>query len=54
MANEATKPSMQMEWHYIVVDQNATEHTLEYVGVEKQVADFIIFVIQNSWLASMH
>jgi len=50
MSKAATnpKPSVQIEWYYLVVHKNTCEHALDYARVEKQIdekSDFIIFLI---------
>jgi len=42
------KPSVQIEWYYLVVHKNTCEHTLDYAGVEKQInekSDFVVFFL---------
>jgi len=42
------KPSVRIEWYYLVVHKNTCKHTLDYAGVDKQIdekSDFIFFLI---------
>jgi len=37
------KPSMQRRWYCLAVHKNTCEHTIEYVGAEKQIAKKVGF-----------
>jgi len=51
---QTPKPNMQTELYCLAIHNNTRECTLEYTGVEKQVAenlDFIIFFLLSHPLA---
>ena len=56
MAKEATnpKPSVQIEWYYLVVHKNTHESTLDYAGVQKQIDEKVLFFFIIIIMRSLH